>query len=88
MAGMNRPKTVDYEDMLKYYLKIRGYSEEYANGNVSYFRRFADIFFKSLEKLLDKKIEPRTRAWILGAMRLFGNIEEYKTHTEIRMLMI
>lgn len=71
-------KNVDYQDMHRYYEKLRKYSYGYARELTSYFRRYADTFFTQPESL-HTAVSNHKRAWILNAMRAFGVYYEYKT---------
>src|SRR5690349_306556 len=39
-------KSMDYQDMNRYYIQLRKYSPGYARQLVSYFRNYADLFFR------------------------------------------
>lgn len=68
---------VNYEGMYRYYRDLRKYSHGYARELTSYFRRYADQFFKEPESL--HKLSNHKRAWVLNAMRAFGVYYEYYT---------
>jgi hypothetical protein len=69
-------KNIDINDLLKEYNK-RYYSRT-AVSLVNYFKRYADIFFGSDPDTELFKLKPHKRAWILQAMKRFGDYYFWK----------
>jgi intergrase/recombinase len=71
-------RNINYQDVHRYYEKLRHYSYGYARELTSYFRGYAEQFFKEPESL-HTAVSTHKRAWILNAMRAFAVYWEYKT---------
>jgi hypothetical protein len=69
-------KNIDINDLLKEYNK-RYYSRT-AVSLVNYFKRYADIFFRPDPDTELFKLKPHKRAWILQAMKRFGDYYFWK----------
>jgi intergrase/recombinase len=72
-------KDTNLDDMLTYLLNIRKLQEHNARSLVSYFHRFADVFFGPNPTQISK-LTPHKRMWIMQAMRNFGGYYFYKTN--------
>jgi hypothetical protein len=64
-------KNIDIDDLLKEYNKR--YHSRTAVSLVNYFKRYADIFFGPEPDTELFKLKPHKRAWILQAMKRFGD---------------
>jgi hypothetical protein len=66
-------KNIDTNDLLKEYNKR--YHSRTAVSLVNYFKRYADIFFGPEQ---DTELKPHKRAWILQALKRFGDYYFWK----------
>jgi hypothetical protein len=69
-------KNIDINDLLKEYNKR--YHSRTAVSLVNYFKRYADIFFGPEPDTELFKLKPHKRAWILQAMKRFGDYYFWK----------
>ncbi|MGB6532833.1 MAG: hypothetical protein WBF33_32460 [Candidatus Nitrosopolaris sp.] len=69
-------KNIDTDDLLKEYNKR--YHSRTAVGLVNYFKRYADIFFGPEPDTVFFKLKPHKRAWILQALKRFGDYYFWK----------
>ena len=72
-------KSVNSEDLLKEYMKR--YHPKTSRCFVSYFRKYADIFFASNPDLELFKLKPHKRSWILQSMKKIGDYYFWKYNT-------
>jgi hypothetical protein len=69
-------KNIDINDLLKEYNKR--YHSRTAVSLVNYFKRYADIFFGPEPDTVFFKLKPHKRAWILQALKRFGDYYFWK----------
>jgi hypothetical protein len=69
-------KNIDTDDLLKEYNKR--YHSRTAVSLVNYFKRYADIFFGPEPDTVFFKLKPHKRAWILQALKRFGDYYFWK----------
>jgi hypothetical protein len=69
-------KKIDIDDLLKEYQKR--YHPKTAKCLVSYFRRYADIFFDINPDIPLFRLKPHKRSWILQAMKRIGDCYFWK----------
>lgn len=72
-------KSVDIEDLLNEYMKR--YHPKTCRCFVSYFRRYADIFFANNPDIELFKLKPHKRSWILQSMKKIGDYYFWKYNT-------
>lgn len=72
-------KSVDIDDLLKEYMKR--YHPKTCRCFVSYFRRYADIFFANNPDIELFKLKPHKRSWILQSMKKIGDYYFWKYNT-------
>jgi hypothetical protein len=72
-------KSVDIQDLLKEYVKR--YHPKTCRCFVSYFRRYADIFFANNPDIELFKLKPHKRSWILQSMKKIGDYYFWKYNT-------
>ncbi len=79
-------KSVDIDDLLKEYMKR--YHPKTSQCFVSYFRRYADIFFANNPDTELFMLKPHKRSWILQSMKKIGEYYFWKYNTtDIRDLV-